>query len=740
MRMRLGVVCVVMLASASGLVAWGERGHYTVNRAAVRAIPDDGPVFLRAHEDWIVHLSVVPDAWRRPSEPFLKILEDPNHGWFREQFAFMTDVPRSRYEFVLALDAEHRRLVAAGDAKAAALTNVRWTGTLPYAAVESYERMVTGMRRYRDVRAKGGDTKLIELEVASYLGRLGHYIADGAMPLHDSVHHDGWQGANPNGYTTDPRVHGRFESQFVDAMALTSDDVQKDVPAATVLADPFDAVIAHLDDAATRVEEVYQLDKSGALADAQNAQARRLVLRQITRAAAMLRDLAHTAWVRSGETPTFTPADNPILQTHPHYNPATGSAPAPRTGQPAGKPTGRVGASEHRQPLAWLDRDPVRAKNFPLFALLDRHPAARTALADVPALRALLDERRKRVASAAETCAIDLACHVAAFTWSAEEIGRARQAIVGLARGNAALKPLVDEMRGSGVFVRDRALEPEALLARAWEQAAAGLNNVLAVYGRGEKPRYPAIDAVSYDVTANPYRGLVNTAVGVLNEGSGSWTIFYEPTLAFASTLLDVNRRDEAGRFEPLHLGENAAAYGRIGSTAWSDYPYTVIVVPGAGPDRPEVALDPQAKMRVALAARRYHERKAPFVLVSGGYVHPNQTPFNEALEMKRSLVRDFHVPEHAVLIDPHARHTTTNLRNAARIFFRYGIPTDRLSLITTDQYQSEYISGTVFAERCDRELGYRPYELKQRLSRYDLEWLPRIESLHADPTDPLDP
>jgi len=349
---------------------WGERGHYTINRAAVRAIPDDGPAFLRAHEDWIVYLSIIPDSWRRPSERFLKILEDPNHGWFREQFAFMKDVPRSRYEFVLALDAEHRRLVATGDAKAAALTNVRWTGTLPYAAIESYEQMVTGMRRYRDAKAKGQDTRLVELEIASYMGRLGHYVGDGAQPQHDSVHHDGWVGDNPKGYTTDPRVHGRFESQFVDAIGLSSDDVQKDVPAATVIDDPFDAVLAHVDDAGARVAEVYKLDKSGALSDPKNAdlsadlsaearsakvearsakvearsakvearsakaEARALVLRRVTRAAALLRDLAHTAWVRSGETVTFTPADNPILPTRPHYNPAIGSAPAAKRPRP----------------------------------------------------------------------------------------------------------------------------------------------------------------------------------------------------------------------------------------------------------------------------------------------------------------------------------------------------------------------------------------------------------------------
>jgi hypothetical protein len=332
------LVVIALFISSPHLGAWGERGHQTANRAAVRAIPDDGPTFLRAYEDWIVYLAAIPDSWRQASEPFQKIIEDPNHGWFREQFAFITDanLPRSRYEFVLALDAAHRRLVAAGETTVAALTNIRWTGTLPYAAVETYEQMAAGMRRYRAARAKGADTHLVELEIAAYMGRLGHYTADGAQPLHDTIHHDGWQGANPKGYTPDPRVHGRFESRFVEAMALTSNDIQADVPAAVVLPDAFDAVIAHLDAAATHVEEVYQLDKAGVFepeaspSSPEYAKATALVRQQITRAAALLRDLAYTAWVVSGETVRFSPADNPILQTNPRYNPATGSAPAPR--------------------------------------------------------------------------------------------------------------------------------------------------------------------------------------------------------------------------------------------------------------------------------------------------------------------------------------------------------------------------------------------------------------------------
>ena len=302
----------------------------------MRAIPDDGPTFLRAHEDWIVYLSTIPDSWRAASEPFQKIIEDPNHGWFREQFAFMTDanVPRSRYEFVLALDQERRRLEAAGNASAAALTNVRWTGTLPYAAVETYEQMIAGMRRYRAAHARRETHPPGGARDCVLRRRLGHYRRRrAAAARHYSPRR--LAGANPKGYTTEPRGHGRFESQFVDLMKLSVEDVQASVPAAQLLADPFDAIIAHLDDAATHVEQVYQLDKSGALADAANADARALVVRQIARAAALLRDLAYTAWIRSAETPKFSPSDNPILQTNPHYNPATGSAPAAR--RPSGQ-------------------------------------------------------------------------------------------------------------------------------------------------------------------------------------------------------------------------------------------------------------------------------------------------------------------------------------------------------------------------------------------------------------------
>ena len=319
------IICLCLIAAS--LYGWGERGHQTVNRVAIQTLPEDGPLFLKAHEEWIAVKGRVPDTWRGASEPFAKILEDPNHGWFKEQFAFLKEIPRSRYEFVLAVYDEYLRLKDK-DPERARLTNVRWTGTLPYAAMEIYEMLKSGFRIWRQQKAAGQETKYTELDLAFYTGWLGHYTADGAMPLHNSIHHDGWQGTNPKDYTRDGGIHGRFETAFVDLLPVQVDDVRPLVGKPEAHRDPFQAILAHLDRSATHVEEVYQLDQAGAYQDRNNAAAKKLVLGQLAAGAELLRNLIYTAWIESAKP--VTPAPNPVSPQHPRYNPATGSAPAPR--------------------------------------------------------------------------------------------------------------------------------------------------------------------------------------------------------------------------------------------------------------------------------------------------------------------------------------------------------------------------------------------------------------------------
>lgn len=134
----------------------------------------------------------------------------------------------------------------------------------------------------KDGRQEGVDeTRFIEQEVATYIGLLGHYIGDGAMPLHDSIHHDGWQGDNPKNFTRDPRIHGRMESGFVDLIQARAADFAPRIGAARVYQDPFAAIVKHLLDSATLTEKVYEIDLKDQWGDPNNEEARSLVYKQM---------------------------------------------------------------------------------------------------------------------------------------------------------------------------------------------------------------------------------------------------------------------------------------------------------------------------------------------------------------------------------------------------------------------------------------------------------------------------
>jgi hypothetical protein len=384
---------------------------------------------------------------------------------------------------------------------------------------------------------------------------------------------------------------------------------------------------------------------------------------------------------------------------------------------------------------------PVQDKNLYLLSMLGRNAAARAAVQSDPALVRISAARLAALDHAASSCQLDLECYAAAFRWSDEQSAEAGRALAGLYRRSNSVRELVDgPVRASGMYFRYNQMGGEELLGRAWSDCAKGINRMIDVYGLGKPPRYPAIDAITYDVKAAGYQRVVETMVAMLEEDRAGLDLFFTPSMRFALDLMFVNHRDEAGRYEPMEAGENAAAFRRAASVEWSRYPYSVIVVPGSGNDRPGVALSPAGAVRDEIAAKRFREGKAPFVLVSGGFVHPAHTEFCEAIEMKKDLMARFKIPADAIIVDPHARHTTTNMRNAARLMYRYGFPFEKKALVTTDLSQSRSIEDPAFEKRCLAETGAVPYKLLGRISPFDLEFLPLLEALHVDPEDPLDP
>jgi hypothetical protein len=392
-----------------------------------------------------------------------------------------------------------------------------------------------------------------------------------------------------------------------------------------------------------------------------------------------------------------------------------------------------------RAPLAM--RAPVQDKNFYLLSMLEQAPDAAAAVRADPRLARLAASQRENLDRADRSCGNELLCYPNSMLWKDEQTAEAAAALRDLYGANDAVRKMVDgTLRLSGVFVRYEAVPGGEMLAQAWTDAARGINQIIEVYGTGKPPRYPTTDSISYDLKLPSFLLMTRTLTALLNEDAAHLELFFQPSLRYAMGMLDVNHRDEAGRLEPLDAGENAAAVRRLRTVDWSAYPYTAVVVPGSGPDRLTFPLSAMGKLRLELAVRRFREGKAPVMIVSGGFVYPAQTDHAESIEMKKALMAIHGIPAEAILIEPHARHTTTNIRNAGRLIYRYGMPFDRPALLVSDMDHSRTIESPAFAERCMRELGYVPFEVKKRLSRFDLEWVPKRECLQADSRDPLDP
>jgi hypothetical protein len=395
-------------------------------------------------------------------------------------------------------------------------------------------------------------------------------------------------------------------------------------------------------------------------------------------------------------------------------------------------------AQSHPSPLRMTQ--PIVDKNFYLFSALARSAAAQQAIGADPDIARIVAARRDLVGEFERRCKGDVACQLHAISWTDEEILAVSLALQQLGDNDPAVKSVVDnDLRPAMVYPLLSKLSSGQMLAHAWEICAHGLNTIIAVYGEGAAPRYPEIDSISFDMKSDEAKQRVAAVITAESGPDATAHPFYDLTLQTALTLLALNHRDEAGRHEPMEDGVNKMAIAAIATTAWQNYPYTVIVVPGLGPNDPQTALTEGGRQRITLAAQAYREHKAPFILVSGGYVHPAQTRFSEAIEMKRALIADLHVPEAAIIVDPHARHTTTNMRNAVREIFRYGIPTDKPGLVVSDRGQLGSIL-TAQLPRCEIELGYAPYKVVGKNSDTEGAFLPLIDALEEDPADPLDP
>jgi hypothetical protein len=121
--------------------------------------------------------------------------------------------------------------------------------------------------------------------------------------LHTSINYDGWvERDNPHGYTRNPGLHARFETDFV-AANIREGDVRPLVPESpsVLRGAPFEDFVAYLRTTHQQVETVYRLNEQRGFRGAGSAESRTFTAERLAAGAARLRDMVVTAWVRSAQ-------------------------------------------------------------------------------------------------------------------------------------------------------------------------------------------------------------------------------------------------------------------------------------------------------------------------------------------------------------------------------------------------------------------------------------------------------
>ena len=333
--------------------------------------------------------------------------------------------------------------------------------------------------------------------------------------------------------------------------------------------------------------------------------------------------------------------------------------------------------------------------------------------------RRLLNDRRQRI----DACHQEPSCLLNASLWSEHEMSALASAQERAVSG-----------RKEPLSLPDDGLQAQII------REFTGLNNILSVYGLGRDARYPQIDGPVDSAGTQPFTTNLANAIFLADSARQDPAVALDSSIGLALALLDANHRDEMVAFEPLDARFNAEALARARTVDWAAFRYSAIIVLGVGPDDLSTPLSTLGKLNVRMAAERFADKVAPFIIVSGSSVHPRGARFVEAVEMRKALIERFGIAPENIVLEPYARHTTTNLRNATRRLMALGASLDRDALIISNAKHCSYIQSRIFVDRNERELGYQPGTIGKPLSQTEILFRPNRASARVDPFDPLDP
>lgn len=303
------------------LHAWDYEGHRIVNQLALASLPKDFPSFVRdpAAAERIAYLAGEPDRWRNV-DPWLR---QAGPSWTEhfldvEQLLFAGldphTVPSLRYDFALAFAAgraAHPDKFPAIDSTKDTDHTREWCGFAPWAIAEYAAKLRSAfsyLKAFEDVGGTPEEIANAHADVVYIMGVMGHYVGDCAQPLHTTIHHNGWVGDNPNGYSTWPGFHSWIDGGFVAKAKIKSGELVPRISTAEPLAlpapedgrDPFFVVaMDYVLVGNALVEPLYRLEKAGLLGHGEQpitTEGRAFVEGQLLRGGAMLGRIWVTAW------------------------------------------------------------------------------------------------------------------------------------------------------------------------------------------------------------------------------------------------------------------------------------------------------------------------------------------------------------------------------------------------------------------------------------------------------------
>lgn len=282
---------------------WGEQGHLLAGRAAAMKVPVKMPSFFRLAVSQLSYLNPEPDRWRARTEsdldPAMNAATAPDHFIDLELVPTAAMNAPDRYAFIAELTAAGRK--------------PNETGFVQFRMLEMFQRLRVEFRLWRaekDLVKK----RWIEQRIINEAGILGHYVTDGSNPHHTTIHHNGWVGDNPKGYTVVTRergFHGRFENEYVRTH-MQLKDILPLIGPVRVIEKPRQEIWAYLQASHAKVEELYELDKKEAFGEMTTSpEHKQFTAQRLAAGAQMLRDLWWTAWVTSELPPPVAAPNKP---------------------------------------------------------------------------------------------------------------------------------------------------------------------------------------------------------------------------------------------------------------------------------------------------------------------------------------------------------------------------------------------------------------------------------------------